>query len=257
MNFFPDFLCHLHHTVFGAGSEWFWTMIQSLAIIISLIFIYRQVRIQRDSNMLQMLSKMRESWDGPQMIKYRHTACENRLKSSRKIDAAESQVLGFFEEMGLFLRKGVLEEEFVWITYSYFIEHYWSMLEPNIKEFRLSSKDKSWFEEMETLRLSMRKYGWQKNIPTQDKTDAEVKGFHRRRTSFLSIALSLVLWSLVIRPEVEFRLVVHSVLKLPHVRFSFELGVLHRPPSFPRLRIEKESVRSHVGVENNLIASVP
>jgi hypothetical protein len=172
-----DIARRLAAAVFGEHSEWFWVMMQTIVILVSLIFIYRQVRLQRYSNLLQMLIKMRETWDSPQMIRHRQTTCQNHRTGSKKIDAAEGQVLGFFEEMGLLLRKGVLEEEFVWGTHSYFIEHYWSMLQNNIKEYRLATEDSSWFEELETLRKRMGKFAKKKKVSGLDKTEAEIAAF--------------------------------------------------------------------------------
>jgi hypothetical protein len=172
-----DLAYRLQHIIFGEHSEWFWLMAQAIIILVSAILIYRQVRVQRYANLLQMLTKMRETWDSPSMLQHRQAACGNYQSGSKKINAAEGQVLGFFEEMALLLRKGVLEEEFVWVTYSYFIEHYWSMLEANIKEYRLTTKDESWFEEMERLRKVIGKVSKRKNLPSADKTHLEITTF--------------------------------------------------------------------------------
>jgi hypothetical protein len=172
-----DLAYSLSHIVFGEQSAWFWLMTQALIILISAILIYRQVRVQRYANLLQMLTKMRETWDSPTMLRHRQAACGNHQSGSKKIQAAEGQVLGFFEEMALLLRKGVLEEEFIWATYSYFIEHYWSMLEANIKEYRLTTKDESWFEELEELRKVIGKFAKRKNVSSSDKTESEITAF--------------------------------------------------------------------------------
>jgi len=158
-----------------------WSMIQSLAIIGSLIFIFQQVRLHRNANMIQLLSNIRKEWNARRMMDCRRAACKNYQAETRtkKIGMPESEVLGFFEQMGLLLRKRVVSSEFVWETYSYYIEHYWSMLESNIAEFRRSTKDDSWYECFEYLRNSMRNYSKKKGCPSTDKAEEEVEQFIR------------------------------------------------------------------------------
>ena len=177
MNIVLEVAHRLGPIVFGEHSEWFWVMAQTLIIFVSALLIYDQVRAQRYANIIQMLAKMRETWDSSPMLAHRRTTCENHRVGSKKISVAEGQVLGFFEEMGLLCRKGVLDDEFVWATYSYFIEHYWSMLETNIKEYRLTTKDNSWYEEVEGLRNMVAKFSLKKNVSASDKTDLEITTF--------------------------------------------------------------------------------
>ena len=155
----------------------FWLMVQSLVILITLFYVQRQVRVNRYGNMLQTLNNMRENWNNKQMMGFRRTTCENYLEGTKKIEMAEGEVLGFFEEMGLLLQKKVVSQEFIWETYSYYIEHYWSMLKDNIQEFRLSTQDKSWYDHFEYLRDSVRRYSERKNCPSIDKTKEEIKRF--------------------------------------------------------------------------------
>lgn len=161
----------------GETSQWFWSMAQTFIILVSLIFIYRQVRVHRFSNMLQTLSSLREHWNSDTMLAARKTTCINYQKGTKKIGKAEGDVLGFFEELGLLLKKGVVSKEFIWETYSYFIEHYWSMLEPNIKEFRLSTNDNSWLDNFESLRKAIHRYSKKRKCPSSDKTEEEIKRF--------------------------------------------------------------------------------
>lgn len=166
-------------SITGETSQWFWSMAQTLIILGSLIFIYRQVRVQRFSNMLQTLSSLRENWNNDTIVAARKTTCINYQKGTKNIGKAEGEVLGFFEELGLLLKKRVVSTEFIWESYSYFIEHYWSMLEPNIKEFRLSTNDNSWYDNFESLRKAIGKYSKKRKCPSSDKTEEEIKRFIR------------------------------------------------------------------------------
>ena len=161
----------------GERSQSFWLMVQSLAIILSLFIIYRQIKLLRYSNMLQTLNDMRENWNSEQMVKFRKITCENHLKGNKKIGKAEGEILGFFEQLGLLLKKGVINEEFIWESYSYLIENYWSMLESNINELRQSTQDKSWYDHFEFLRESVKKYAKGRKLVSKDKTEEDINRF--------------------------------------------------------------------------------
>ena len=149
----------------GQGSEWFWVMVQSIVVIITLLFIYRQIKLSRYANMLQTILKFREMWGTKEMMLFRQATCRNYKTQTRAIGKAEGEVLGFFEDMGMLVEKGVISKEFVWEGYSYYIEPYWSMMEKKIKEFREREKDTSWFEHFENLRDAMRKFSKKKGAP--------------------------------------------------------------------------------------------
>jgi hypothetical protein len=161
---------------------------QCIVILASLILIYRQVRIQSYANMLQMLTGMRETWNSDKMLAYRRATCNDYNDKSKRIGMHQGELLGFFEEMGLLLKKRVVQTEFIWDTYSYFIENYWSMLEPNIRELRLSMRDNSYFENFEHLRLAVRRHSARRRCPSSDKTVAEIETFiHGEMESSLPI----------------------------------------------------------------------
>lgn len=161
----------------GDNSKPFWSIVQTLAIVSSLFLIYRQIRLYRSASMIQTLDSRREDWDSERMIGYRRTTCRGYQEGTRRIKMAEGEVLGFFEEMGLLLRKGVVSQEFVWETYSYYIEHYWPMLEANIREYRNSTGDDTWFENFQHLADSMQEYSKKRKCPTRAKTEEEISNF--------------------------------------------------------------------------------
>src|SRR3990172_10856986 len=104
---------------FGANSEWFWAMLQFFAVAVSLWFIYRQIRLQAQANMLQALEALADKWNGEFLLQCRHEACSKYPRENLKIGNADSAVLGFFEDLGLYYKKGVFDIETVWERYSY------------------------------------------------------------------------------------------------------------------------------------------
>jgi hypothetical protein len=168
----------ISQNVFGQGSSWFWTMAEFFVILVTLLYISRQVRYQRQANMLSTFTALDRRWKSSEMREARKHACKDYGSAERTISQPEDLVLGFFEELGLYLRRKVFDLPTVWEFYSYDVEHYWPILEPRIREFRTSSKDDSWYSEFEYLNDEIVKYSKKKSCPT-GKTDAEIKKFIR------------------------------------------------------------------------------
>lgn len=161
----------------GQGSEWFWVMVQSIIVIFTLWFIYRQIKLSRYANMLQTILKFREIWDSKEMMDLRQATCKNYKNKTRGIGKAEGRVLGFFEEMGILVGKGVISREFAWEGYSYYIEPYWAMMEKKIREFREQENDESWFEHFEKLRDAMEKYSKKKKARSGLLKEKDIERF--------------------------------------------------------------------------------
>ena len=51
----------------GPGSEWFWSAAQFVAVVVSLIAIYRQIRAQGAANFMQRVETLNEVWASPRM----------------------------------------------------------------------------------------------------------------------------------------------------------------------------------------------
>jgi hypothetical protein len=163
--------------MFSKGASWFWSMAQFFAIAISLVFIYRQVRVQRQSNMLQTLVSLDNRWHSQEMRSSRKKACENYLPDQLRIRREEADVIGFFEDISVYLERGVLDIESLWDKYSDYIEHYWAMYQPHIMKFRAESEDPTWYEKFETLNTEMEKFSKKKGLKVIGKTQEDLKKF--------------------------------------------------------------------------------
>jgi hypothetical protein len=64
----------------------------------------------------------------------------------------------------------------MWEVQSYYVEHYWPVLEPKIVEFRLKSNDQSWYSNFEYLVGRMEKRS-RKNGSTFKKSDEQLMRF--------------------------------------------------------------------------------
>ena len=163
----------------GPNSEWLWAMLQFVVVAISLFFIYRQIRIQSHANMLTALFALAKKWDSSLMRKARRHVCkeyqENRER--RKINQHEERIASFFEEIGFFLDEGAFTPEAIWEEYSYYVEHYWPMLEPKVAEFRKVERDNTWFEHFEKLYKKTQSIAKRRGVYVIVRDDSDLKKF--------------------------------------------------------------------------------
>lgn len=165
------------NNVIGPNSAWFWTMAQGIAVTLTLILIYRQLVAQRFANILSSVSSLNQNWNTEEMHKARKALCVKHDSKNRSISQQDGLVLDFFEQMGLYLRKGVFTPDILWELYSYYIEHYWCLVEPLINEFRLSTNDKTWYSNFDYLYEAMRVQSKKRCIICDGKTQEQIALF--------------------------------------------------------------------------------
>jgi hypothetical protein len=84
----------------GPGSEWFWTMAQFAAVVVTLVAIYRQLRAQGSSNALARLEALSSRYESRGMTLARlHTALCLRFDAEPTPGRAMRQVDGFFTDL--------------------------------------------------------------------------------------------------------------------------------------------------------------
>jgi len=160
----------------GEKSLWFWGMAQFF-VVISLVFIYRQIKLHRQGNMLQAIADKDQKWGSNEFIEYRRATCERYSVVLLKIDRSEGEVLGFFEDLGIYLRRGVFDKDLLWNKYSYFIGHYWIMFEKHILKYRAKENDDTWFDQFEYLNSQMSEYANKKKFKYGTRTPKEIEKF--------------------------------------------------------------------------------
>ncbi len=167
----------LLNNVIGPNSAWFWTMAQGVAVTLTLILIYRQLIAQRYANILSSIANLDQRWNSAEMRKARKALCAKHGSNNRSITQQDGLVLDFFEQMGLYLKKGVFTSDVLWELYSYYIEHYWSITQPLIDEFRLSTNDKTWYSSFQALYEAMQVQGRKRGITCDGKTQEQISQF--------------------------------------------------------------------------------
>ncbi len=162
-------------------------MLQVVFYAATLVFIFRQVKIQNrqisiqnkqlkdqvNINIVTILNSLQEQWWSTRMRRARRTVCENHIKTS--INVEEEAVLSFFENISLFCEKKMIDPEFIWETYSYYIERYWMILKDNVE--KIQETDKSYFNGFIKLKEKMEEITKSKNLAVIKILDKDLTAF--------------------------------------------------------------------------------
>ncbi len=163
---------------FGPGSEWFWQMLQCAIVIITGLLVVRQIQLQGDSHIVNSFAMLHERWNSQMMLKARRLVCENYRPDNKNIDQPAFQIGAFFEEVGIYCRRGRLNKHLVWELYSFEVEHYWPILENNVLSLRKSFKgDNTYYHHFERLHTELLSMNGNKGATTQKKTQEDVRDF--------------------------------------------------------------------------------
>lgn len=103
------------------------------AALIAAVALLVESRRSRFALGVELLLKMDERFSSPEMIGLRRKAAVS-LQAKAYDDVEE--ILDFFEMIGLLVRKGALDEEMVWNTFSYWIHRYFQCAKSHIEEAR-------------------------------------------------------------------------------------------------------------------------
>jgi ribosomal-protein-alanine N-acetyltransferase len=150
------------HTVRSlSGDATFWTAIGAVGTIGALVFAGRQLYLTRKIEAYKLLCEDDEKFAAAVMVAERSALARTLLTDSSNftvIDSHVHDVLGFFEEMGLMLRKGIAPRELVWCSFSHYILRYWPTLQPFIDHDRRESGDHNYYADFEYLHNRIWKY---------------------------------------------------------------------------------------------------
>ncbi|MDL2335598.1 MAG: hypothetical protein QFC55_06175 [Chloroflexota bacterium] len=146
----------------GPGSEWFWVMAQFIALAVTGLAIFRQLRTQRSASVYEQETEMWQEFESPTMIRSK-LALMLALKGrdpSAGLPVDTDEVADFFQRIGYLSAQGHFDPETLWSDGSWqVVEFYWGLLEPYIKADRAGSSDPTFYRWFEWLDAQMRRLG--------------------------------------------------------------------------------------------------
>lgn len=133
-------------TLFGSGSEWFWSMLQFVVVAVTLIAIYVQLRQDRAANAFSQASSLREDWNGEIMArrKLAHLlALRDNAPDAYVLNLAEP-IGNFWDHVGGLVRAGHLSLPLVYEHLGSQCQTTWNILEPQARDMQATDGAAIW-----------------------------------------------------------------------------------------------------------------
>ena len=154
--------------IFGPGSEWFWSMLQFVVVAITLIGLYRQVRIQASASAFEQLRANIEEWGSEKLLHCRVEllrAVRDGTPLAKLPRGVSVVMLDYWETVGLLVRNQHVSRRLVWDQIGNACEVWWATLRPNILAVREEYDDAMIGEHFEWLAKEMADLDRQAGIP--------------------------------------------------------------------------------------------
>ena len=126
----------------GPGSEWFWSAFSGIVVAVTLLALYRQLRLQTGQKMMQDVAALDAEWDSERMLRHR-LVLAIALRDGTPIEelpvgqrAPFAAVANFWEEVAFLTRGKYLDKQLVAEQMGPWMGGSWSALEPFIQRMR-------------------------------------------------------------------------------------------------------------------------
>jgi hypothetical protein len=141
-------------SLFGPGSEWFWSMLQFVIVAITLIAIYRQVRLQASAAAIQQIDSVVKDFSSEAMT--RHTldlevALRDGVAGENVPYGAASTVGDFWEGIGYLVRAGHIDRTLLREAIGNGAQWWWAALAPWARAVRADLGSPTALEHFEWL----------------------------------------------------------------------------------------------------------
>jgi hypothetical protein len=164
-------------------------IVSMIGVIVAIIAFWKQTRDTHTSLGVQLLRAFEKDFDSPEMRKDRSALArlyrKHRLGTplSGSLFGDHSQIFDFFTTVGMLLKRGVLDVEFVWTSFYYWFVRHWEVSEVDIRAWRIKAGDETYWEECDYLYKRLVRYGaGRRGIPAQRQTPDELIRFIKEQS---------------------------------------------------------------------------
>jgi hypothetical protein len=155
-------------TIFGDGSQWFWSMAAFLALPITGYAIYSQLRIARSLRAKQEVEALDREWDSERLMRYRLellTAMRNGVDSAHLPLGSAAGLSNFWQRIGQLARSGHIDARTLHWSYSKICQRWWADLAPGIRLARVERDLLHLAEDFEWLAARMAELDRRAGLP--------------------------------------------------------------------------------------------
>lgn len=148
-----------HVVLLGPGSEWLWVFVQAVALTITFIAIYRQLRAARSTSEFQQVREIEAEFYSPRLTRARLALYEG-LRGRKPEDGLPDgavDVLCWYDNLGYLVEAGNLSASWFHASWGESIQNEWWLLEPYLRHDREAGDDPGYGRSFERLAERMRR----------------------------------------------------------------------------------------------------
>ena len=108
-----------------------------VAIVLAVYTFWAQNRQAKVFLGIQILREWESSFfTSPEMRRRRYITCHHFLHraTNGKVPAEAWEILDEFDSIGIYVNRGIVDEELAWTTFYYWLNIYWHLLSPHVAE---------------------------------------------------------------------------------------------------------------------------
>lgn len=142
----------------GPGSEWFWTMLQFIVVVVSLLGLYRQLRLQGNANAFEHLDAFERELASERITRLKLAvlvALRDGADPAAPPLSPAISIATFWEKIGALTRAGHIEPRLLRSGSGPDCQAWWGILGPWIKAQRADEADPTIYEHFEWLSGAM------------------------------------------------------------------------------------------------------
>jgi hypothetical protein len=164
-------------TLLGAGSEWFWAMLTMIALTVTFLAIYRQLRAQRAAVAFEQLQGLVEEWHSDRM----RYECHRLVVGLRRGDDAAklehfTRITVFFDKLSLLHHQGYLDTEVLFVTFGEDGVRWWTVTADLVEQLRVAYEHPGELAGFERLAVQMRSMMAKRGVPPFKTDPASIAG---------------------------------------------------------------------------------
>ena len=125
----------------GPKSAWLWSAISGIALVLTLLAIYRQVRMQQSTDAVQLVTNLRVEYNSELWVKER-IECINLLLSDEPVTEYSTSVwsiVEYFDNIGALARKRHLNRRLLYSSLGGNALHWWTILTPTFEALQIEN----------------------------------------------------------------------------------------------------------------------
>ena len=120
-----------------------------LLVFVSIIFLYSQNRVERNSHLVTTMDVIRDRWNSETMYRARYDFCNEWINGRKGFTPLAEFIAEYFEYIGIYQKYKAIPTAVIWDAQSWYIEQYYLMFRNGIKDFRKNHEDPTLYIEFE------------------------------------------------------------------------------------------------------------